>query len=74
MTLFSFDEVFFLYIKLPKWLTMTWPDLPNLMNVRNSLPTRSSLDVGGKAWVLKAEIGRRDDESDKDDDDDGLNH
>ena len=45
--------------------------LPNF--VRNSLPMRSSLDVGGKAWVLKAEIGGGDDESDKEGDDDGLN-
>jgi len=41
--------------------------------VRNSLPMRSSLDVGGKAWVLKAEVGGGDDESDKKGDDDGLN-
>ena len=41
--------------------------------VRNSLPMRSSLDVGGKAWMLKAEIGGGDDESDKKGDDDGLN-
>ena len=35
---------------------------------------RSSLDMGGKAWMLKAEICRRDDESDEDDNDNGLNH
>ena len=34
---------------------------------------RSSLDVGGKAWVLKAEVGGGDDKSDKKGDDDGLN-
>ena len=41
-------------------------------DVRNSLPTRSSLGWGVKAWVLKAEIGCRDDESDEECDDDGL--
>ena len=40
--------------------------------MRNSLPVRSSLNVGGKAWVLKAEIGGGDDESNKKGDDDGL--
>jgi len=40
--------------------------------VRNSLPTRSSLDVGGKAWVLKVEIGGGDNKSDKEGDDNGL--
>ena len=40
--------------------------------VRNSLPTRSSLDGGGKAWVLKAEVGGGYDESDEEGNDDGL--
>ena len=34
---------------------------------------RSSLDRGGKAWVLKAEIGGGYNESDEEGDDDGLN-
>ena len=33
---------------------------------------RSSLDGGGKAWVLKAEVGSGYDESDEEGDDDGL--
>jgi len=47
----------------------TMRDCPS---VRNSLPTRSSLDGGGKTWVLKAEICGGYDESDEEGDDDGL--
>ena len=42
------------------------------VDVRNSLLTRSSLDGGVKAWVLKAEVHGKDDESDKEGDGDGL--
>ena len=41
-------------------------------SVRNSLPIRSSLNRKVIAWVLKAEIGRRDDKSNEKDDDNGL--
>ena len=47
----------------------TMRDCPS---VRNSLPTRSSLDRGCVTWVLKAEIGGRDNESDNEGDDDSL--
>ena len=40
--------------------------------VRNSLPTRSSLDGGCVTWVLKAEICGGYDESNEEGDDDGL--
>jgi len=40
--------------------------------VRNSLPTRSSLDRGVMTWVLKAEAGGGYDKSDDKSDDDGL--
>jgi len=72
---YVFSPFFFLF-SFDGWLfacARVMP-VPSPCRVRNSLPTRSSLDVGGKAWVLKAEISRRDDESDEDDDDDGLNH
>ena len=49
----------------------TMRDCPS---VRNSLPTRSSLDRGVKAWVLKAEVCGGDDESNEEGDDDGLDH
>ena len=42
------------------------------LHVRNSLPTRSSLDGGGKAWVLKAEVGGGYDESNEEGNDNGL--
>jgi len=41
-------------------------------SVRNSLPTRSSLDRGDVTWVLKAEICGGYDESDEEGNDDGL--
>ena len=47
----------------------TMRDCPS---VRNSLSTRSSLDWGGVTWVLKAEIGCKDDKSDEECNDDGL--
>ena len=51
-------------------MVSTGRDCPS---VRNSLPMRSSLYLGGKAWVLKAEVDCGDDESNKKGDDDGLN-
>ena len=40
--------------------------------VRNSLPMRSSLDGGVKAWMLKVEVRGGDDKSNEEGDDNGL--
>ena len=61
--------------KIPLFLCIADHDLSIFsreVSVRNSLPARSSLDCGCKAWVLKAEVGGGYDESDDKSDDDGL--